>query len=68
MIENSNDHEEPLTPEGIERQKDAAREVVKYCCKSPNVEEFRCFGTLDKILTNKVASVAVITAWMADNW
>ena len=38
MIENSNDHEEPLTPEAIERQKDAAREVVKYCC---NISECR---------------------------
>lgn len=38
MIENNNDNEEPLTPEGIERQKDAAREVVKYCC---NISECR---------------------------
>lgn len=38
MIENNNDREEPLTPEAIERQKDAAREVVKYCA---NISECR---------------------------
>lgn len=38
MIENNNDREEPFTPEAIERQKDAAREVVKYCA---NISECR---------------------------
>lgn len=38
MIENNNDCEEPLTPEAIERQKDAAREVLKYCT---NISECR---------------------------
>lgn len=38
MIENNNDREEPLTPEAIERQKDTAREVIKYCS---NISECR---------------------------
>lgn len=38
MIENDKERDDPLTPEGIERQKDAAREVVKYCC---NISECR---------------------------
>ncbi len=38
MIENNNDREEPLSPEAIERQKEAAREVVKYCA---NISECR---------------------------
>ncbi|KXN87716.1 ATP-dependent DNA helicase hus2/rqh1 [Leucoagaricus sp. SymC.cos] len=38
MIENNRDNDEPLIPEGVERQKDAAREVVKYCS---NISECR---------------------------
>ncbi|KAF9452800.1 ATP-dependent DNA helicase [Macrolepiota fuliginosa MF-IS2] len=38
MIEHSNDREEPLMPEAVQRQKDAAREVVKYCA---NISECR---------------------------
>jgi bloom syndrome protein len=66
MIENNKDREEPLTPEAIERQKNAALEVVKYCsniseCRKVQVlwhfgQEFDqrdCHGSCDNCLDDR---------------